>query len=189
MMFIEHEIKTMLDRDKRLARYARYTAKHPKLAAKRAQQWQKENRERYNAKKREHYHRDMQAGTGSNAVKEQRRREAVAQRKNSRQPPMGQAERVKRYRRKNLAAYAERQRARYARRLGATPIWANLSAIRQIYKEAEFMSLATGIPHDVDHIIPLKSLVVCGLHVETNLRVIPRNINIRKGNKLLEEIL
>ena len=41
----------------------------------------------------------------------------------------------------------------------------------------------TGIEWHVDHIVPLKGKEVCGLHCWTNLRVIPKLLNLRKGNK------
>ena len=40
----------------------------------------------------------------------------------------------------------------------------------------------TGIEWHVDHIIPLKGDVVCGLHVWNNFAVIPKVDNLRKGN-------
>lgn len=41
-----------------------------------------------------------------------------------------------------------------------------------------------GIEWHVDHIIPLKGELVSGLHVWNNLRVIPKILNLRKGNKI-----
>lgn len=57
-----------------------------------------------------------------------------------------------------------------------------------IYAEALCLTAATGIPHEVDHIIPLQSDVVCGLHCEMNLRVVTRAINRSKSNRLIEDL-
>ncbi|HEX7906776.1 MAG TPA: hypothetical protein VF534_01605 [Paraburkholderia sp.] len=70
----------------------------------------------------------------------------------------------------------------------ATPSWADKVAIRAVYAESARLTRETGIPHHVDHIIPLKGELVCGLHVHWNLRAIPWRDNITKKNKLLEEI-
>lgn len=43
---------------------------------------------------------------------------------------------------------------------------------------------STGIEWHVDHIIPLKGKEVSGLHIWSNLQVIPKIINLKKGNKL-----
>jgi hypothetical protein len=56
--------------------------------------------------------------------------------------------------------------------------------IKEIYKKCAEISKATGIRHHVDHIIPLRSPLVCGLHVSWNLQIIPAAENLRKGNRL-----
>lgn len=66
----------------------------------------------------------------------------------------------------------------------ATPPWADISAIRAIYREAARLTKATGEPHHVDHVVPLISPVVCGLHTQSNLQVLPASINLSKGNRL-----
>jgi hypothetical protein len=61
--------------------------------------------------------------------------------------------------------------------------WADKNAIRQIYRLAKTKETETGVPHHVDHIVPLKSNLVCGLHVEANLQVLTAFENISKHNK------
>lgn len=65
----------------------------------------------------------------------------------------------------------------------ATPLWANREKMVLIYQAAKEISSATGVKHHVDHIVPLKSDLVCGLHNEFNLRVIPAAENLRKHNR------
>ena len=67
---------------------------------------------------------------------------------------------------------------RKARLLKATPAWADHKAIAAIYAEAAVKGLV------VDHIVPLQSPVVCGLHVHNNLQLLSRSENARKGNRL-----
>ena len=65
----------------------------------------------------------------------------------------------------------------------ATPSWADMGAIKAVYLEAERLTKETGIEHHVDHIVPLKGELVCGLHVHWNLRPLPWSENVSKKNK------
>jgi excisionase family DNA binding protein len=67
----------------------------------------------------------------------------------------------------------------------ATPKWADRKAIARIYLECRQKSRLTGTPYHVDHIIPLQGRNVCGLHVETNLRISQKVENMRKSNKFV----
>lgn len=71
---------------------------------------------------------------------------------------------------------------RYNNMKQARPKWANPFFMREIYHLAILRSRALGIPHHVDHIVPIKSKIVCGLHVENNMRVILARTNIQKSN-------
>ena len=92
----------------------------------------------------------------------------------------------------NKEEYAERARidrekfpgrhraitAKYrASKLQATPLWADLTKIKEIYDKATSMN---GM--EVDHIVPLQSDLVCGLHCEKNLQIIPMAKNRSKRN-------
>lgn len=73
----------------------------------------------------------------------------------------------------------------------AQPTWADKSIIKQIYAHRDrlnkkFMHLG---PFHVDHVVPIMGKLVCGLHVEFNLRVIPQKENLEKSNKFIEKIL
>ena len=72
-----------------------------------------------------------------------------------------------------------------AQKLNATPKWlteTQWEEMHRIYKVANKVSLTTGKPHDVDHIIPLQGENICGLHVPWNLAILPASINRSKGN-------
>jgi len=75
---------------------------------------------------------------------------------------------------------------RKATMLRAMPPWADMEKMAAIYAEATRISSETGVPHHVDHIVPLRSKIVCGLHWEGNLQIIPASENLRKGNRLME---
>lgn len=70
-----------------------------------------------------------------------------------------------------------------ARKRQAMPKWADVEAIVAVYERCAEMNAAGG-RFQVDHIHPLSSPVLCGLHVHYNLQIIPAVENQRKGNRL-----
>lgn len=69
---------------------------------------------------------------------------------------------------------------RRAQARNATPLWANMFFIREAYKLARLRTDMTGINWEVDHVVPLRNKLVCGLHSHTNIQVIPKAINLKK---------
>lgn len=107
----------------------------------------------------------------------------------------------KQYRIKNLEKIGVQRRERYSKfpekklsnmakrraaRINATPKWLtkeHLNLIENLYKKAKIMSVNNNKKYHVDHIIPLNSSLVCGLHVPWNLQILEARLNIIKGNK------
>ena len=81
---------------------------------------------------------------------------------------------------------ASREAERRAQKSLATPRWLSekqKAEIEDLYWLCSDVSITTGEPYHVDHIVPLKGKKVCGLHVPWNLQVLPADINISKSNK------
>ena len=97
-------------------------------------------------------------------------------------------EKVKKYKRD----YFEKHRYKHyagvkgyiSRKKSATPKWADLWLVAGFYKTAARLTSETGVKHQVDHIVPIRSKLVCGLHCENNLRVIPASDNNKKNNRI-----
>lgn len=87
------------------------------------------------------------------------------------------------YRHRRADLYRYHAALRRAAKLRATPKWAEFDQIKHIYIQAETMSRETGIPYEVDHRVPLKHNLVCGLHCMANLQIITKEENGQKKNK------
>jgi hypothetical protein len=91
---------------------------------------------------------------------------------------------------RNLVWVRADTKARRRKHRAATPPWLTQrqkAEIRELYKVAITMSKTTGEQYVVDHIYPLRSEVVCGLHVPWNLRVITQTENLEKSNALPDD--
>lgn len=94
---------------------------------------------------------------------------------------------VSRWVAQNKHASASYTAKRRAAKRASVAIWADSEferlAITEAYSLAVLRTAATGIRHEVDHIVPLRGKTVCGLHCAANLRVIPAALNVAKGNR------
>jgi len=82
-----------------------------------------------------------------------------------------------------IAQYRLISQKQCAKKLKATPKWADLEKIKTIYQEAARLETFTGIPMHVDHVVPLGSKIVCGLNCEQNLQILTKSENIAKRNR------
>jgi len=71
--------------------------------------------------------------------------------------------------------------ARLRKNRDQMPSWADMKKIREVYKMAAHLR-TTGLAVDVDHIVPISSKSVCGLHCESNLEIVYSIDNSKKRN-------
>lgn len=65
----------------------------------------------------------------------------------------------------------------------ATPPWVDRRAIDALRAEARSLTESTGVLHELDHVYPICSDTICGLHVHTNLRIVTSAVNLAKSNR------
>jgi hypothetical protein len=115
-------------------------------------------------------------------VRKREQRRALATAWEARNPEKVKAKYI-RYRARNSVAIYARNDKRTAAQQRATPVWSNDFIVEEAYALRELRQRMTGFSWHVDHIVPLQSPLVCGLHAHTNLQVIPGALNVRKLNR------
>lgn len=83
----------------------------------------------------------------------------------------------------NRHVYNSAKRLRKAGIKQATPPWASRQMILSVYRACDFLNRTSGARWHVDHIVPLRSKFVCGLHNEFNLQILPELENLAKSNR------
>ena len=96
-------------------------------------------------------------------------------------------EKTSEYRKAHPHKAAASTARRRAKQKQATPIWATSeqeqALIQELYKLSRVICNISGVEHHVDHIVPLCSEFVCGLHCSANLQILPGRDNISKSNR------
>jgi hypothetical protein len=126
--------------------------------------------ERYKADPKKELERTKKYFQNNNEKVRERRRKCYAAN------PGPKNESARKWRRDNIEKIRARNAKWRADKLMATPKWANLSDIQAIYADAH----AKGM--HVDHVIPLRHKLICGLHVAENLRPLTARENTKKSN-------
>ena len=176
-------------RDKRLAYEAEYRKNNRELVAQRTANWRKNNPDAVKAYSKKYYWENLQACTErANKWVEQNYDYVLQRRREYYQKNLQKCRAVsKRWRDNNKERIsihnAINRPKRDERLIKATPEWVDQGSIVIKYKERDCLNRMTGLPHHVDHIVPLKGKNICGLHVPWNLRVILARDNLSKSNK------
>ena len=72
---------------------------------------------------------------------------------------------------------------RYTKRLrSATPKWTRVAVMNVYYDKRDELNKLWGTKFEVDHIVPLNSEFVCGLHCPDNLQLLDKDLNAAKNN-------
>lgn len=144
-----------------------------------------ENKE-YHSKKNDKYYAEK-----SETIKKIRRERGACNREKERDAAKAYywrnrekcIESAKRYIKQNQAKTLQRLSVRRAKNRMATPLWADKEKIKRIYMHAQLLNCWDGPRAEVDHIVPLVSDLVCGLHCEQNLQILWKSENSKKGNR------
>ena len=142
-----------------------------------AKAWYEKNKEKSKQRSKKAY----EATKNTDVVKEQRK-----------QHRLNNAEKYKEYYKKYRLNNKDKSVAavnkRNALKKLAIPLWANDFFIQEAYHLAKLRTKVFGFKWHVDHIVPINSKIVCGLHTHGNLQVIPAIENIKKSNKYWENM-
>lgn len=146
------------------------------------------NKEKVSADYKEYRRKNAEKCKQADRDKYARNRDAVKKRVSEYQKNYPEVNRKasKKYR----DATPEKQAAKAARRravlLKAIPSWSDefdKFFIQEIYDLAAKRTELLGIDFAVDHIVPLNSEIVCGLHCGSNLQILSASENSRKSNR------
>jgi hypothetical protein len=162
----------------------RWREANPDRVTLAASRWRQRNPEKVLAAQRAWRERNPEKYKSYHAYERRKEEKAAWRAKNGEK----WAARARNWRQKNKPRRAAYEATRRAEKRARTLASASLTAIQYFYDWAAHLTETTGVPHEVDHIVPLKGKNVCGLHVEWNLRVIPARENRAKKNALVEEL-
>lgn len=170
--------------EKERARCSAWRKANPDKRKEVTKAYRDDNKQKLREQELARYYKDPEATKQRSRDSYERNKESIARRNaewSGRNP-----DKVNAKGRAWAARNPDKVRSKCARRRARMRVmpWAVESAILKLYAKARKLERETGVAHEVDHIYPLTSRHVCGLHVAENLQVIPASVNRRKKNLL-----
>ena len=146
--------------------------------------WRKENAEYLKASKAEYHQKHRERLNKQSSERQAKNKDqSNARSKRWREAnPERRREIANAWVKRNPESAAQHQRLRAARAKQAQPAWADKEQMKAVYTEAKRRRDAGEKCH-VDHIVPLLSPIVSGLHCEANLQIISAFDNQSKSNR------
>lgn len=180
-----HNEKGKEEKKRNWKREKEYTRRNQQRHNEYCKKWVKQNPESRKASVKKYYEENkkylLDLGRDWRRRNPERQREAYRRQRQNNIDAVRES--AKKYKKKNRAFYTAAQVEREANKKQATPTWADKGKILAVYEGASRLSEQMGEAFDVDHIVPLKSDMVCGLHVQDNLQVLHQSDNSGKGNR------
>lgn len=186
MPLADPEARRAYDRMRSPVKNKAYYAANKEREAARCKAYRENHKDEMRAKARAAYRRDLEYNIARSREYTKSEQGQEVRRKWRAANASRQKEAQARWAKENASHVRAKVAARRAMKNKATPSFADLAVIESIYEDARRLSKETGVPHEVDHIVPLKGRTVCGLHVSWNLRVVTRHVNRSKNNRMVE---
>lgn len=169
----------------------RYTANNACVtcALERVKAYQERNRALIKQRTKEYYHANKEVCLARTKqwVEENKAYRSTQKREHAQRNSEAIKAKYKKYYEENYPRMLAKRNKQHADKLLRTPAWLTKDdhwMIEQAYELAALRSQMFGFSWHVDHVLPLRGKTVSGLHVPTNLRVIPWVENLRKGNRV-----
>ena len=141
-----------------------WVSQNKERVLEREMEWNKNNPEKRKKYRTDHYHRNKERYDSQSKEWKIKNPEKTKQM-------------FKNWRDKNAGLKAAQNIRRQRALKNATPPWADMEKINEIYRNRPE-------GYHVDHIVPLKGINVQGFHVEYNLQYLPAKENLSKGNRV-----
>jgi len=173
ILFTQDKYMAYKDKNKQKAYAYEYWRENKDNESDRIKKWRLDNKEEYKEKQKEYRIKNAEAIS-------KQKKEYYLRNKERR------AEYAKKYADNNPHIINTISAKRRSAKIHRTPKWLtkdDLWLIKEAYELAVLRTKMLGYSWHVDHIIPLRGKLVSGLHVPTNLQVIPAKENHIKTNK------